>query len=607
MSNLHHERFDLSRFVLDFLEQQGSVVAPPAFGVYEVLMPEELAAHLGVADFQNLCFNAEPMPGASEAALQLSVNHPLVDTIAVQVATQPANAAVYLNHVRLDKRGLVELARKTFGFPNARLDFVPKTQERSELHHYLQFNFKVAILSEEKQEDLASVLMDVQAGHAVTDPAHLRQVTIYDTEPAFDGFPLAQPRWLGAGAPLAAETLHVLLARAEVAVRAGLTDRLAALATRMEHHLTLDLARIEEYYDELAGDLRKRQARLDAGETARRQEFDDKLSMLESERRTKTEDVRGRYGLRVELELVNTLLITQPKVTISVNIANRTTTIQRTVVWDPLTRRLEPLVCDVCGLPGDGLHLCTGGHLAHDACLAPQCVDCKRVYCMLCTDQVKTCVVCQRPVCRQSLITCPTCGRGTCHEHQGLCHAADGQPVVLTVTPPARTPEQTTGKPPEKPLDKAPAKTPTPASREKPKSPAKAPPAAPVTMGVRIDVQIYEDRPVIAAFVMRSTKRVLATRVFELTPKGIYVSCKCEKPSCPADGYYHRPASAAHIVEQVGEMLLSLQKEYLVPGKKVHYQYMRDRTMHEGHIFVAPPVWRDPKRLAEALRGFNML
>ena len=47
MSDYSHERFDLDRFVLDFLEQQGSLVAPPAFGVYEVLMPDELAAASG--------------------------------------------------------------------------------------------------------------------------------------------------------------------------------------------------------------------------------------------------------------------------------------------------------------------------------------------------------------------------------------------------------------------------------------------------------------------------------------------------------------------------------------------------------------------------------
>lgn len=71
--------------------------------------------------------------------------------------------------------------------------------------------------------------MDVQAGHAVTDPAHLRQLAVADTEPAFDGFEAAPPRWIGAGAPLAMETLRALLSCAEAAVRTMLNDRLASL------------------------------------------------------------------------------------------------------------------------------------------------------------------------------------------------------------------------------------------------------------------------------------------------------------------------------------------------------------------------------------------
>lgn len=608
MSDLHHERFDLSRFVLDFLEQQGGIVSPPAFGVYEVLMPEEIAAALGIDDFAHLRFDAEPVAGAVDTALPLSVNHPVVDKIAALVTQQPANAAGFINHVRLDKRGLVDLARKQFSLPNARIEFVPKTQERSELHHYLQFNFKATILSEEKQEDTLSVMMDVQAGHAVTERAHLNALAMVEPEARFEGFALAQPRWIGASEPLAATSLRELLARAEAAARASLTPRLNALAARMAHHLALDLARIEEYYNELAADLRKRQGRVDPADTARRQEFDDKLAMLEAERHTKTADVRGRYGLRVELELVNTLLITQPKVTIPVSISNRTTTLERAVVWDPLMHRLEPFVCDVCGQPGAGLQLCSGGHLAHDGCLAPQCVDCKRVFCQRCADAVKTCVVCGRPVCRHSLITCTTCGRGTCREHQGLCHAADGQPAVLTVAPPVVTTAPSPAKPPEKSPAAAPPASP---ARNKPKPPPVKPPpvpAAPVTIGVRIDVQVYEDRPVIVAFVMRSTKRVLATRVIMLTPKGIHVTCECEKSPCPTHGYYHRPAPAAYTEEQVGQMLSNLQKEYLVPGKKVHYYLMRgEQTLREMRTFELPPIWRDPARLAEALRGFNAL
>lgn len=614
MSDLHHERFDLSRFVLEFLEQQGGVVAPPAFGAYEVLLPEELAAHLGIDDSQHPRFDTQSAAGAGEDALHLSVNHPLVDAIAAQVASQPASATVHISHVRVEKRGLVELARKSFSLPNARLDFTPNTQEHSELHHYLQFNFKVTFLSEEKQEELESVMMDVQAGHAVTDPAHLRQLTVTDSEPAFEGFPAAQPRWIGAGAPLAVETLQALLLRAEAAVRVGLSGRLTNLTARMAHHLALDLARIEEYYDELARDLRKRQARLDADDSARRQEFDDKLAMLENERHTKAEDVRGRYGLRVELELVNTLLIAQPKVTIPLSINNRTTTIQRTVVWDPLLHRLEPLVCDVCGQPGDGLQLCTNGHLAHDGCLAPQCVDCKRVYCALCSEQIKACAVCGRPVCRQSLIACPTCARGTCREHQGLCHAANGQPAVFIMTPPAKSPEKppekTTEKLPEKPVNNSPLKTPTATARDKPKTPfAKQTPVkpAPKPIGVRLDVQVFDDKPLIAAFVMRSARHVLATRIIEMAPSGVSINCRCEKLRCPADGYIYRPAPDAHIAAQVAELLEQFQTEYRMSTNKVHYLYMRNGNAQESSTLVLPPIWRDAKRLAEARAGFDRI
>ena len=129
-----------------------------------------------------------------------------------------------------------------------------------------------------------------------------------------------------------------------------------------------------------------------------------------------------------------------------------------------------------------------------------------------------------------------------------------------------------------------------------------------MTIGVRIDVQIYEDRPVVVAFVMRSTNRVLATRAIELTPKGIYVSCQCEKTPCPKHGYYYRPALPGYIDTQVGEMLLSLQKEYLVPGKKVDYYYMHgERLEREGRTFELPATWRDPVQLAQAMRGFDTL
>jgi hypothetical protein len=457
--------------------------------------------------------------------------------------------------------------------------------------------------------------MDVQAGHVVRDAEMRERLESYESAPAFATLPLAKPRWRGARAALSVETFRALLVRAETAVRADIADKLAALVTRLRRFAELDLARVQGYYDDMTRDLERRRRRLAAEDPERSQDIDDKLAVLEAERAIKLEDVRTRYQVRVELELINVLLLEQPKILTPITIGNRTATINRFAVWDPLVHRLEPLVCDVCGQPGDGLILCTGGHLAHSDCLAPQCIDCKRVYCQLCAEQITECAVCHEPVCRTSLIRCDTCGRGTCREHQGLCHAADGEPVDLaSLTPePEPEPKFEPASPP------APELPPKPTGRTKSRPSRRDKPSArrrqsrrpvgqkPLARGVRIHVEAFEDMPLIKAYVMRSTKRVLATRIFDLTPEGIYVTCECEKTPCPAHNYYHRPIGSRYLHTQIESMLKDLRTEYWVPPKKVTYHYIAGSRMRESQKFILPAVWRDDMMLAQARKGFDRL
>lgn len=626
MSSEHQERFDLSEFVLGYLEEVGSVIMPPAFGVHDILMPEEIAAQLALSEESRVAFSSHVEGEPADDALRLSVNHPVVETIARTITRQPANALAYVSGIRIDKRGLAELAQKHFALPNARLDALPKSQEEGKQHHYLFGNFKVTFVSEEKQEELRTVVMDVQAGHAVTDPTLLRRLEVIDGEPFYADLPIAQPRWGKAGleakaedvTTLSSDALQALLPRAEQELRRQLTEHVGALTLRMERHLTLDLARINDYYDEMAADLQKRQARTSEEGGERQQNFADKIAALEAERAAKLQDANGRYRMRVEMTLINVLLVSQAKVVLPVVISNRTATIRRTVVWDPLLHRLEPLVCDVCGQPGEALHLCTSGHLAHEKCLAPQCIDCKRAFCQLCANQIGECVVCHRPVCKPSLVKCPTCGRGTCSEHQQLCHAAEGQPVTLPEVrlspapaqlPPAKLPRAKSTTPAAKPL--AGKVSPTKVAPTQPKLKLSSPPpatsATPIVKGVRIAVEIKEKEDSIVAFVMRSTNRALATRSFELTPKGILIHCDCEKSPCPADSYYHRPAPATGIQEQIEGHLRKLQQEYLIPAKKVKYYYQDGIQFEEVKRLRLPARWRDPIRLIEATQGFDAM
>lgn len=227
---------------------------------------------------------------------------------------------------------------------------------------------------------------------------------------------------------------------------------------------------------------------------------------------------------------------------------------------------------------------------------------------------LKECVVCHRPVCRQSLITCPACKRGTCREHQTLCHAADGQPAVLPEEAPPVPPKTAEKSPSPAPASTSPRadkdRSPTPKGAAAKGSSAKSaaakkPPPTPTAKGVRINIEIHETEPLVVAFVMRSTNRVLATRSFELTPKGILVTCTCEKQPCPATGYYHRPHPAVAIGNQMEAMLKDLQREYLVPTKKVDYFHRRNFEVWESNVLILPAFWRDPETLEQAVNGFD--
>jgi hypothetical protein len=102
--------------VLDYCRALGAVVEPPAFGVYDVLLPDAIAAQLGVEAFQRWTFAA---PAAGETATQLGYGHPLVEGLVALARAAPACAHFYLNPGRLDKTGLLALARAELAFANA--------------------------------------------------------------------------------------------------------------------------------------------------------------------------------------------------------------------------------------------------------------------------------------------------------------------------------------------------------------------------------------------------------------------------------------------------------------------------------------------------------
>ncbi|RPI51402.1 MAG: hypothetical protein EHM56_09585, partial [Chloroflexi bacterium] len=301
---------DLGPFLLNALEQAGALIDSPRFGVYDVLLPEEITRRWQVPTFQRLAMGPEPPAGdaGTEDLSYVWYGHPLVEKLIDEVRAEPACTQGFVRDVRTDKRGLLALARQALSFPNARLSEVPRHAEVVALCHYVRFNFKAALITDEKQEQLVSVVMDVQAGYAVPELAGPDWPAPIEDEPPVDNHLPAVVRWLPGQAPLSLPVLEGLLERATRAALDALGAPLKALERRAARFLELDRARLNEYYDDMVRDLDRRLRR--AGEASedqsqRRTSLEDKLAATELEREAKLADVEAKYRPRVELELIN--------------------------------------------------------------------------------------------------------------------------------------------------------------------------------------------------------------------------------------------------------------------------------------------------------------
>jgi hypothetical protein len=408
---------DLEEFVLDFAHETGALVERPAFGLIDVLWSDDIARRLDVTPLQTLTFH-EDVAAAHPDAVWVTIGHPLVERIEQEVRQRGQTVRWYVNAVRLDKRGLFDIIKREVGLSNAWLAPEPGAVERRQVHYYVRFNFRVALITDEKQEELVSVLMDLNSGRPAWEVE--REQMPLEQEPHFHDLIEAPLTWAPQWAPLSAEAIAGLHERAGRAAAEKLAPILDAIQRRTARRLELDRARLEAYYDDTEADLQRRLERTE--DEDRRRNLEEKLAFARADRAAKLADVEAKYRLRLALDLINVSLIAQPKLALDVRVENRYTCAVRSFVWDPLLKRLEPGVCDTCKRAFYRLHLCTNGHLMCDADVLT-CSMCKREFCTLCQADVGACEVCGRPVCVKSQIRCRTCGRVTCQDDVGQCHA----------------------------------------------------------------------------------------------------------------------------------------------------------------------------------------
>jgi hypothetical protein len=274
---------------------------------------------------------------------------------------------------------------------------------------YFIFNFRTVYVSDEKQVEVVTVILDEQGRPAVEAVGELA------------GFDPVDPA--GETPPVEADAIRRLFDRAGEVARRQVDGTAAELEQAIRPRLEKTVLRLTAYYRRLIDEVDTGQAEQDG---AIRTELQQDLAR-------KIGDELERHRLRISLQPLSYALALAPFADYRASLATRHTVQTLTLARNMHTGQLQPLLCHHCGQPIDRLALCDNGHTIHPHCVNT-CHRCEREVCRRCGIEacgicghstcaacVETCAYCDRWLCAGHLSTCAICGRSCCSDHAGCC------------------------------------------------------------------------------------------------------------------------------------------------------------------------------------------
>jgi hypothetical protein len=368
---------ELRDFVADLLEHRGAAVEALGSDRLEVLVPAPLQRQLGWPELTHLGFGTQQAPDTVAIALE-------GDWLG-RFGTLLADEGRWSEReVRLpapvpppsDPERLLD---RVLDLPNAiwRHQGTSATWTRC-----LMLAFRLTAVSDEKREKLIWLGFNLGTGAVISDILALLRPALAQTAdwhtPDTATKRLAGPGWSAA----------TLAARLRPLLEREARDSMEPFLRTMRRRLERDRDRVHAYHNDLRDASLKRLAALnradgDRAEADRRRE-ELRVEAIEREYRSKLDDLRRNYAVRVTVEWVQALDIYVPVQRFEVLIRRRKGERMIWLDWHPLVRAVERPLCEA-GLGLDRVRLVCDDklHLTDPAGHAP-CSSCGKPFCRAC-------------------------------------------------------------------------------------------------------------------------------------------------------------------------------------------------------------------------------
>lgn len=338
---------ELEEFAYKFLENQGAVLERNERG-FEALLPENLSEVFGTSEHININTGSDP---ESEGVYSINYGSSLLEKMVDAVCGDVPLLACQLQFDYLKREGFDSLIQEQFFFSKS----VGKTESRAKINTaYIFLTCRFTAQSDEQKHGLLSLVFNLETGAYIPHMAELFSAA------GKNFIPLQKPVWKDG-------QLEMVMKCIKEQSKGILMDELNSFHETMTRRFRRDVANLEEYYHALEKEMEKNLERHSLSEELVK-ERREKIGLLPDELERKRDDLFKKYSIKVNVEPCAVMLINTPAVIVLYNIFIRRTRKNVSLIYNPVTKALDPLVCQGCGKSITNIYFCNHLHLLCSMC-----------------------------------------------------------------------------------------------------------------------------------------------------------------------------------------------------------------------------------------------
>lgn len=357
---------ELMDFVHRFLDRHGAVAEKGDSGL-DVLVPERLQEHLGTPEFIRLEAEpgvpAGPHPDASKRqTFSIAYGSEFLERVLQLACAEVPTLSCQLDFHYVKSQGFDALIQECFQFKGglARVDQWAKV-----LTHYMVLTSRYRAQSDEQKEGLLELAFHLETGAQVPDLA-----SGLETASRSYGQSASVPKELS-------DSLRKVFGSLKRAADDTVRRETAGFQESMNRKFRRDVTNLEAYYRSLEQEMQQGLSRSGLSDQLI-QDRRAKIKLIPEELARKKEDLFKKYSIRIGIVPCAVLMVATPAVKVLLRVAVGRKQKAISAFYNPVTKTMDPLVCEGCRGSSLRMSFCDQMHLLCADC-AGRCPVCGKV------------------------------------------------------------------------------------------------------------------------------------------------------------------------------------------------------------------------------------